>query len=164
MYEVKKPVKNNCSCLAWIEILRLSLSPSAKGEGLYQPAGWGGEDFQLTAGDGGRVRPRANHPRNPPDLSRLEAFKGRGLLSADQTNQSRPPPKQPVQSRPLASPHLYELHLPAQPRHPSLPQVSPQKVQCMSGYAMIHNNPIVKMTKGWHLDFTVFVPLCFLKD
>ena len=129
---------------AGFKIPSLPVSPSAKGEGIHQPAGRSREDFQLAAGDGGSIRPRPNHPGNPADLSGLEVVKRWGLLSADQTNQSRPAPQQSCQPRPLAPPDLYELHLPAQPRHPTLPQVSPQKVQCIfNAVPLIHNNPVV---------------------
>lgn len=103
--------------------------PSAKRKGLHQPAGRGREDLQLAAGDGGCVRPRANHPGNPADLSGPEAVERRGLLSADQADQSRAAPQQPRQPGPLAPADLHELHLPAKPRHPTLPQVSSQKVK-----------------------------------
>lgn len=105
-----------------------SLPSSAKGKGLHQPAGWGCEDLQLSAGDGGGFRPCPDHPRNPPDLSRPEVTKRRGLLPADQTDQSRPTPQQSCQPCPLAPLNVHELHLLTQQRHPTLPQVSSQKV------------------------------------
>lgn len=66
-------------------------------------------------------------------MSRPEVPKRRGLLPADQTNQSCPAPQQPCQSRSLASPNVHELHLLTQQRHPTLPQVSSQKVHSTFG-------------------------------
>lgn len=123
------------------------LSSSAKGKGLHQPAGWGCEDLQLSAGDGGSFRPCPNHPRNSTDLSRPEVTKRRGLLPADQTNQSRPAPQQPCQSLPLASPNVHELHLLTQQRHPTLPQVSSQKVRSTSGH--VETFTLNSPTRSW---------------
>lgn len=64
-------------------------SLSAKEEGLREPAGRGGEDLQLTAGDGDRPGPGGHHPGHPADLPGPEAAPRRGLLSANQADQSR---------------------------------------------------------------------------
>lgn len=88
-------------------------SISAKGERLRQPAGRGGEDLQLSSRDGDCVRPSGYHPGHPTDLPRPEATPRRGLLSADQTDQSRASTQQPRQPCTLAPAHMYELYVPA---------------------------------------------------
>ena len=106
----------------------LCFAPSAQRQGLHDASGRSHQDIQLPPAAGVHVRPYSHHPGHPPDGARPSASARRAVLPAHQADQQGAPPGQRGQPLQLADPHLPELHLPAQPRDPQVPQVPPEKV------------------------------------